>query len=126
MNLKILFKRLILLDFLIILVIFSAAFFESKEVLNFNENILISNSLLMLFGVWLVGTFFSLYLLYNFKELGKPMYLMLFISELVLSLIMGPLASDAWIFVLEAIRFAISGALIFTLYFTPIKKEFDK
>jgi len=126
MNLKILFKRLVLLDFLIILVIFSAAFFESKEVLNFNENIPISDSLLMLFGVWLVGTFVSLYLLYNFKELGKPMYLMLFISELVLSLIMGPLASDAWMFVLEAIRFAISGALIFTLYFTLIKKEFDK
>ena len=126
MNLKILFKRLVLLDFFIILVIFSAAFFESKEVLNFNENIPISDSLLMLFGVWLVGTFFSLYLLYNFKELGKPMYLMLFISELVLSLIMGPLASDAWMFVLEAIRFTISGALIFTLYFTLIKKEFDK
>ena len=126
MNLKILFKRLVLLDFFIILVIFSAAFFESKEVLNFNENIPISNSLLMLFGVWLVGTFVSLYLLYNFKELGKPMYLVLFISELVLSLIMGPLASDAWMFVLEAIRFAISGALIFILYFTPIKKEFDK
>ena len=126
MNLKILFKRLVLLNFLIILVIFSAVFFESKEVLNFNENIPISDSLLMLFGVWLVGTFVSLYLLYNFKELGKPMYLVLFISELVLSLIMGPLASDAWMFVLEAIRFAISGALIFTLYFTPIKKEFDK
>lgn len=126
MNLKILFKRLILLNFLIILIILPAAFFESKEVLNFNENIPISDSLLMLFGVWLVGTFFSLYLLYNFKELGKPMYLMLFISELVLSLIMGPLASDAWMFVLEAIRFTISGALIFTLYFTLIKKEFDK
>ena len=67
MNLKILFKRLILLDFLIILVIFSAAFFESKEVLNFNENIPISDSLLMLFGIWLVATFVSLYLLYNFK-----------------------------------------------------------
>ena len=126
MNLKILFKRLVLLDFFIILVIFSAAFFESKEVLNFNENIPISDSLLMLIGVWLVATFVSLYLLYNFKELGKPMYLVLFISELVLSLIMGPLASDAWMFVLEAIRFAISGALIFILYFTPIKKEFDK
>ena len=61
----------------------------------------------------------------NFKELGKPMYLVLFISELVLSLIMGPLASDAWMFVLEAIRFAISGALIFILYFTPIKDKFN-
>ena len=126
MNLKILFKKLILIDLLIILIIFPAAFFESKEVLNFNENIPISDSFLMLFGVWLVATFISLYLLYKFKELGKPMYLVLFISELVLSLIMGPLASDAWMFVLEAIRFAISGAIIFTLYFTPIKKEFDK
>ena len=126
MNLKILFKRLIFLDFFIILIILTAAFFESKEVLNFNENIPISDSLLMLIGVWLVATFVSLYLLYNFKELGKPMYLVLFISELVLSLIMEPLASNAWMFVLEAIRFAISGAIIFTLYFTPIKKEFDK
>jgi len=126
LNLKILFKRLIFLDFFIILIILTAAFFESKEVLNFNENIPISDSLLMLIGVWLVATFVSLYLLYNFKELGKPMYLVLFISELVLSLIMEPLASNAWMFVLEAIRFAISGAIIFTLYFTPIKKEFDK
>ena len=126
MNLKILFKRLILLDFLIILTIIPTMFFESEEVLNFNENFLISDSLLILTGIWLLAVLISFYLLYNFKELGKPMYLVLFISELVLSLIMGPLASDAWIFVLEAIRFAISGAIIFTLYFTPIKKEFDK
>tara|TARA_B110001450_G_C17303580_1_gene352496 strand:- start:154 stop:534 length:381 start_codon:yes stop_codon:yes gene_type:complete len=126
MNLKILFKRLILLDFLIILIIFPAAFFESKEVLNFNENIPISDSFLILAGVWLLAAFVSFYLLYNFKELGKPMYLVVFISGLVLSLIGGPIALDAWMYVLDSIECAISGALIFILYFTSIKKEFDK
>jgi len=74
----------------------------------------------------LLAAFVSFYLLYNFKELGKPMYLVVFISGLVLSLIGGPIALDAWMYVLDSIECAISGALIFILYFTPIKKEFDK
>ena len=126
MNLKILFKRLILLDFLIILTIIPTMFFESEEVLNFNENFLISDSLLILTGVWLLAVLISFYLLYNFKELGKPMYLVVFISGIVLSLISGPIALDAWMYALDSIECAISGALIFILYFTSIKKEFDK
>ena len=126
MNLKTIFKRLILLDLLVILAILSSVFFESKEVMNFNESVPIADSFLILAGVWLLAALVSLYLLYNFKKIGKQLYLGVFISGLVLALIGGPAATDAWMYVLDAIECAISGVLIFILYFTPIKKEFEK
>ena len=126
MSLKTIFKRLILLNLLVILAIFSSVFFESEEVMSFNESVPIADGFLILAGVWLLALFVSLYLLYNFKKIGKQLYLGVFISGLVLALIGGPTATDAWMYVLDAIECAISGVLIFILYFTPIKKEFDK
>ena len=126
MSLKTIFKRLILLDFLLFLVIISSAFFESKEVMNFNESVPIADSFLILAVVWLLAALVSLYLLYNFKKIGKQLYLGVFISGLVIALIGGPIASDAWMYVLDAIECSIGGVLIFILYFTPIKKEFEK
>ena len=126
MNLKTIFKRLILLDFLLFLVIISSAFFESKEVMNFNESVPIADSFLILAVVWLLAALVSLYLLYNFKKIGKQLYLGVLISGLVIALIGGPIASDAWMYVLDAIECSIGGVLIFILYFTPIKKEFEK
>ena len=126
MSLKTIFKRLILLELLLILAITSSIFFESKEVMSFNESVPIADGFLILAGVWLLVLFVSLYLLYNFKKIGKQLYLGVFISGLVLALIGGPTATDAWMYVLDAIECSIGGALIFILYFTPIKKEFDK
>ncbi|MDC1378899.1 hypothetical protein N8267_03400 [Pelagibacteraceae bacterium] len=126
MNLKTIFKRLILLELLLIFVVFFATFFESEEVLSFNESMPIDDSITILLVVWLLALFVSLYLLYNFKKIGKQLFLVVFISGLVLALILGPSAVDSWLYVLDAIECSISGVLIFILYFTPIKKEFEK
>jgi len=126
MNLKIIFKKLILIDLLIIFAILSTSFFESDDVVSFNEAIPIIDSFLIISGVWVLALFVSLYLLYKFKAVGKQIYLAVFISGLILTLINGSFAMDSWTYVLDVLESSISGVLIFILYFTPIKKEFDK
>ena len=128
MNLKTIFKRLILLDLSLIILIIVAVFFESKEVANFNmyfENDY-SNALLIIFGIGLLIYLINLFLLYKFKSIGKQIYLILFIVFIVLNLLLPPSAMDSWLYVLDGLGMATSGAILVLLYFTPIKKEFDK
>ena len=130
MNLKIIFKRVILLDLLLLILIFISAFFESELVTAFNESISQSNNMndmliviaLVFFLLYLV----NLYLLYKFKNIGKQMYLFLFILGSILLLLMGIVASDPIILLLDGLGWANSGAILVFLYFTPIKKEFEK
>ena len=130
MNLKVIFKRLILLDLLLLILIFISAFFESELVIAFNESISQSNNMndmliviaLVFFLLYLV----NLYLLYKFKNIGKQMYLFLFILGSILLLLMGIVASDPIILLLDGLGWANSGAILVFLYFTPIKKEFEK
>ena len=128
MNLKTIFKRLILLDLSLIILTIVAVFFESKEVADFNmyfENDY-SNSLLIIVGIGLLIYLINLFLLYKFKSIGKQIYLILFIVFGVLSLLSPPNAMDPWLYVLDGLQMANSGAILVFLYFTPIKKEFDK
>ena len=128
MNLKTIFKRLILLDLSLIILIIVAVFFESKEVADFNmyfENDY-SNALLIIFGIGLLIYLINLFLLYKFKSIGKQIYLILFIVLLVLSLLSPPNAVDSWLYVLDGLGMATSGAILVLLYFSPIKKEFEK
>ena len=130
MNLKIIFKRVILLDLLLLILIFISAFFESELVTAFNESISQSNNMndmliviaLVFFLLYLV----NLYLLYKFKNIGKQMYLFLFILGSILLLLMGIGAYDPIILLLDGLGWANSGAILVFLYFTPIKKEFEK
>ena len=128
MDLKRIFKRLILLDLLLILLIVASVFFESKEVTDFNtyfENDY-SNALLIIYGIGLLIYLINLFLLYKFKSIGKQIYLILFIVILVLSLLSPPNAMDSWLYVLDGLGMANSGAILVLLYFSPIKKEFEK
>ena len=128
MNLKIIFKRLILLDLLLLLLIIASLFFESKEVTDFNtyfENDY-SNALLIIYGIGSLIYLINLFLLYKFKSIGKQIYLILFIVLLVLSLLSPPFAMDSWLYVVDGLGMANSGAILVLLYFSPIKKEFEK
>tara|TARA_B100000427_G_C15101155_1_gene417234 strand:- start:124 stop:510 length:387 start_codon:yes stop_codon:yes gene_type:complete len=128
MNLKTIFKRIILLDLLLIISIVFAFSFESKEVTDFNmyfENDY-SNALLIIFGIGLLIYLINLFLLYKFKSIGKQIYLILFIVLMVLSLLSPPNAMDSWLYVLDGLGMANSGAILVLLYFSPIKKEFEK
>ena len=128
MNLKIIFKRLILLDLLLIVLIIASVFFESKEVTDFNtyfENDY-SNALLIIYGIGLLIYLINLFLLYKFKSIGKQIYLILFIVFMVLILLSPPSAMDPLLYVLDGLGMANSGAILVLLYFSPIKKEFEK
>ena len=126
MNLKTIFKRLILLDLSLIILIIIGTFFESEVVLKFNEIALIPDSFMLIALIWMLAYFVNLFLLYKFKSIGKQMYLFMYIIGFVLVLLGGPNASDSWSYALGGIEMSVAGALLVLLYFTPIKKEFDK
>ena len=127
MNLKTIFKRLILLDLSLLILIIVSVFFESEEVLRFNESLdPISNMILILSGILLLVYPINLFLLYKFKSIGKQMYLIVFVLSIILSLIVGAGAVDPWLYVIDGLGWSVSGALLSLLYFSPIKKEFEK
>ena len=128
MNLKTIFKRLILLDLSLIILIIVTVFFESAEVADFNryfENDF-SNAIFIIFGIALLIHLINLFLLYKFKSIGRQIYLILFIVLVILNLILPPHATDSLLYVLDGLGWSVSGALLILLYFSPIKKEFEK
>jgi len=128
MNLKTIFKRLVLLDLSLIILLFVSVFFESAEVADFNryfENDF-SNAIFIIFGIALLIHLFNLFLLYKFKSIGKQIYLILFIVLVILNLILPPHATDSWLYVLDGLGWTTEGAILILLYFSPIKKEFNK
>ena len=48
-------------------------FFESEEVLKFNEAVPISDFFMIIVGIWMLAYFVNLFLLYKFKRIGKQM-----------------------------------------------------
>ena len=128
MNLKTIFKRLILLDLLLIILLVVSVFFESEEVADFNKYFEseFSNSLLIIGGILYLIYLINLFLLYKFKSIGKQIYFILFIVFIVLSLLFPPTATDSLLYTLEGLGMANSGAILVLLYFSPIKKEFEK
>ena len=128
MNLKTIFKRLILLDLLLIILLVVSVFFESEEVADFNKYFEseFSNSLLIIGGILYLIYLINLFLLYKFKSIGKQIYLILFIVLVILNLILPPHATDSLLYVLDGLGWSVSGALLILLYFSPIKKEFEK
>ena len=130
MNLKTIFKRLVLLDLSMLILSVSSIFFESEVVINFNESVHPPNSMDGILGIialiFLVSYLINVYLLYKFKNFGKQMYLFLSIFILILTLLMGTNAYGPIESVIGGLAWAINGATLVFLYFTPIKKEFEK
>ena len=105
-----------------------AVFFESAEVADFNKYFEseFSNSLLIVGGILFLIYPINLFLLYKFKSIGKQIYFILLIVFIVLTLLLPPSATDSWLYVLDGLGWATSGAILVLLYFSPIKKEFEK
>ena len=102
--------------------------FESTEVADFNKYFEseFSNSLLIIGGILMLIYLINLFLLYKFKSIGKQIYIILFIVLLVLSLLLPPNAMDSWLYVIDGLGWTTEGAILILLYFSPIKKEFEK
>ena len=126
MNIKNTFKKLILLNIGLIFFTFISVFFESDEVIRFNEALdAIPTSLLIIGLIWMILYFVSLYFLYTFKKSGKKLFSILFVLGIVLNLPLGPSAVDSLTYTLDALSWCSQSAMLVFLYFTQIKKHFN-
>ena len=126
MNIKEVFKRTIILDVILIVLVFFSVMFDSEAITQFNNTYPLSNAVLFIGIAYLIAYIINLYFLYTFKKIGKQMYLVLFIIGAMFVLISGSYASNAFTNFVDFFASAITGAILVFLYFTPIKKEFDK
>ena len=126
MDIKNTFKKLILLNIGLFLLVFTSVFLESDEVIRFNEALEpIPTSLLIISLIWIIFYFVSLYFLYTFKKKGKKLFSILFILGVILNLPLGPSAVDSLMYTLDALSWCTQSAILVFLYFTPIKKHFN-
>ena len=132
MNLKQTFKNLVLLTFFIVVLSFISMFFESAEITYLNEqlNSKTSDTQVYILGIialiLLIAFLINLFFLYEFKKIGKPMFLFLFIIQFFILPFIGTYAYEPFTYIIEGLGWAASGAILIFLYFTPIKKEFEK
>ena len=127
MNLKNIFKKFVLIDLLLVILGVSTLFFENETIMSFNQNVdPMSDMFDLVTLIYLVAWLICLYFLYKFKQIGKQFYFFIFIFGIILSLLMGASAQGPITYVLNGLSWANSGAILALLYFSPIKKEFDK
>ena len=127
MNLKNIFKKFVLIDLLLVILGVSTLFFENETIMSFNQNVdPMSDMFDLVTLIYLVAWLICLYFLYKFKQIGKQFYFLIFIFGIILSLLMGASAQGPITYVLNGLSWANSGAILVLLYFSPIKKEFDK
>jgi len=127
MSQKIVFKRLVLFNFLTAVFFLISPFLniESEEVLNFNNSVEMNDIVFLIVILWLIAFTISSYMLYNFKKTGKQLYLITIILGVIISLFSGSIAFDPISYLVDGLGWAFTGIIIYILYFTPIKKEFE-
>ena len=127
MSQKIIFKRLVLFNFLTAVFFLISPFLniESEEVLNFNNSVEMNDLVFLIVILWLIAFTISSYMLYNFKKTGKQLYLIAIILGVIISLFSGSIAFDPISYLVDGLGWAFTGIIIYILYFTPIKKEFE-
>ena len=125
MNIENIFKRAIILDFLLIMLMFLIEIFiPSYEI---DENTPISTIEIILI-VFLFVYLYNLYLLYNFKSLGKTLYFPLFSFSLGIGFVV-PLEllnfSNHFLIFLQSIGVTLTGVILTFIYYTDIKLKFE-
>ena len=131
MEIEKIFKNLILLDFIILVLIVIVSMYQSQETIDLYNNIndgFLSNFeyfsriiSLLLFFLYL----FTLNLLYRFVTFGKPLYLFLVISGLILNYLNGTVVYTSFSGMLDQIGGIVTGSILILLYYSPIKNNFN-
>ena len=78
-----------------------------------------------LFIIILIAYFAALYLLFNFKKIGRNIFLFLIIFSALALLFMGPTIADPIDYLLEYLSAVADGAIIVFIYFSPLKDKFE-
>ena len=131
MNLKRIFKNLILIDAaLFTLTLIVTFFFQSKKVEKVYETLHYFDSeiLQMVVGIGALITvvlfYVSLFMLYKFFRFGKILFVIYFVLTSLFLLSAGVNVSEALSSFFDYLQSVTDGANLFLLYFTPIAKEF--
>ena len=126
------FKNLLILQILLLILISVKLMFEFT-LLN-EELYLISYNLPLpipdiyagvLFVIILIAFFTALYLLFNFKKIGRNIFLFLIIFGALVGLFMGPSIADPIDYLLEYLLAVNDGAILVFIYFSPLKDKFE-
>tara|TARA_B100002052_G_C15760427_1_gene542039 strand:- start:33 stop:431 length:399 start_codon:yes stop_codon:yes gene_type:complete len=132
MEIERIFKNLLLVDFgILVLIVFSTTYQpnEFSEIYNYLDQGVLSNyknyvSILsiVLFFLYLI----CLNLLYRFIYYGKPLYLFLIISGLLLNFFNGSVIYTAYSGLLDQIGGIVSGSILVLIFYSPIREKFRK
>ena len=129
---KKIFKKFILIDLALFALCFIAIFIESEEVAYMNEQLSsgFSDVYILIGGIFAVIVLLmylvNLFLLYKFKSIGKAMYLVLFVITSLTYIAQGSFVYGPYDSLFGSLSWAVSGAILVFLYFTPIKYEFER
>lgn len=129
MNLEKVFKNLILANIGIFILIIVSAYFQNSLVLEYLQK-LEPGFFDTQFGLALVLSILimyviSVYCLYNFKALGRSLFLYTIISYII-CLYFGKIQIIGQItYILQYIATLTDGAILTLLYFSPIKEKFQ-
>ena len=128
MKLTLIFKRLVLSNLFVFLILLAITLLEteSSQVIDFNNSVAVNDSLMLLALVWIFAFFVSLYFIYKFKKIGRQLFFYVFVIGIIMIVFGGPIAFDAASYALDSLATAISGAIIVLSYFSPLNKEFKK
>ena len=128
MKLTLIFKRLVLSNLFVSLILLAITLLEteSSQVKDFNNSVAVNDLLMLLALVWIFAFFVSLYFIYKFKKIGRQLFFYVFVIGIIMIVSGGPIAFDAASYALDSLATAISGAIIVLSYFSPLNKEFKK
>ena len=79
----------------------------------------------VLFIIILIVYFAALYLLFNFKKIGRNIFLFLIIFSTLALLFMGPTIADPIDYLLEYLLAVADGAILVFIFFSPLKDKFE-
>ena len=130
MEIENIFKKLILIDFGVLILIVISSIYQPLEITNINESL--NDGFLSNFEyisrIFSLGLFFlyliTLNLLYRFITYGKPLYLFLITTGILFNYLNGSVIYTSFGGLLDQIGGIISGAILILLYYSPIKNNF--
>ena len=126
------FKNLLIAQFLLLILIGVKVVFgfsllsEELYLISYNLPSPIPDIYLgALFIIILIAYFAALYLLFNFKKIGRNIFLFLIIFGTLSALFIGPTIADPIDYLLEYLLAVADGAILVFIFFSPLKDKFE-
>ena len=125
------FKKIIQTQIALIITTFVLVAFETEIYALEDEDLsfTFSDSILLL---WAIGYITSISLLYKFKSIGKKLYVIILILDLVMTLLQNEdffiveyTSFTPFIYAVESLIFMVDGIILTSLFLTTLKEKFS-